>query len=133
MLFSNVILLNLFFAIILFIGFLLHIEKKQVLHDHFLYGKWLRRGVAPDGNAWQISYLFSDSYAFEINAEPPLHLSGKYRIVKEIENLLLVELYDQQGDPSPHPNFVQIAVDTQKQQIAIDNRSYTRISIEKNT
>ncbi len=90
---------------------------------------WKYNGVGSDREPWYILYTFSDT-DFEINAQPPLPIKGKYKVVKELENLLLLEFYDLKSESTTyqHPQHLEVSIDRRDNQITIDGRTYSRAS-----
>lgn len=124
-LYSYLFLMNLAAAIVIFIAYMIGFDRKRyVKHAQFIQGIWQRKGISPEGEPWQIEYQFTPDLQFSINANPPLHSNGKYRILKEIENLLIVELYHIEGDKLVHHNHLPVAVDTKHQLVRIEDRVY---------
>ena len=120
--------MNLAAAIVIFIAFMIGFDRRRYLkHAQFIHGTWQHKGISPEGEAWAIQYRFMPNLRFSIDANPPLQTSGDYRILKEIENLLIVELYHIEGDKLVHHNHLPIAVDTKHQILRIDDRVYRRI------
>lgn len=125
----NLIFLNVLFAITVFVAYLLSLDKKRLRHKDFIIGTWQRKGRSPStGEPWYICYTFDTEGSFRIEADPPLHTQGRYRILREIENLLLVELYHMEGDKLVHFNHLPIAVDKKAGIVRIDERVYRHLS-----
>lgn len=119
--------MNLAAAIVIFIAFMIGFDRRRyVKHAQFIQGIWQRQGVSPEGLAWTIQYHFGANQRFRIEADPPLHTVGDYLILKEIENLLIVELYHIEGDQLVHHNHIPIAVDTKHNQVRIEDRVYKK-------
>lgn len=119
--------MNLAAAIVIFVAFMIGFDKRRYLkHAQFIQGTWLRKGISLEGEAWQIQYQFDNNGRFAIHADPPLHTNGEYRILKEIENLIIVELYHIEGDKLVHHNHLPIAVDAKRNIVRIDDRLYRR-------
>ncbi len=128
-LYSYLFLLNLAAAIVIFIAFMIGFDRRRyVKHAQFIQGTWQRKGFSLVGEPWEICYQFNPNGSFLIEADPPLHTTGNYRILKEVENLLLVELYHIEGDKLAHHNHLPIAVDTKRHIVRIDDRVYKRQS-----
>lgn len=126
-LYLNLVFINLLFAITVFTAYLLSVDKKRLRHKEFIVGSWQRSGHSPSsGEAWHICYTFDKHGFFNITADPPLHTQGRYRILKEIENLVLVELYQMEGDKLVHANHLPVAVDKKANIVRIDERIYRR-------
>ncbi len=119
------IMLNVMFFIIIFIYYILKIERRKVKYATFIKGTWRRQGTGHDGSQWHISYTFTDK-TFEINAVPDLYITGKYKIIKEIEQLLIIQLFDVTGTTEDLPKSLQIGVDHISNQLTIDHRVYKR-------
>lgn len=118
---------TLFFLIVM-AYFLVRIDKRnKKIHAGYLVGKWQRMGKDPEGNEWFINYAFTNAQQFEINAYPPLHTKGNYQIIKEVENLMVVQLFNISGDGNTDPHRIQIAIDKKANKVTIDERVFKRI------
>ena len=59
---------------------------------------------------------------------PHYEIRGKYKVVKEIENLLILELFDVIGDDDFKNHQTSIGIDKRSNQIVIEGRTYGRIA-----
>jgi len=129
--FYTLMFMSILFAVVVLSYYLLGPGKEQPfqLHQQFLKGIWKYNGVGSDREPWYILYTFSDT-DFEINAQPPLPIKGKYKVVKELENLLLLEFYDLKSESTTyqHPQHLEVSIDRRDNQITIDGRTYSRAS-----
>lgn len=103
-------------------------KKTPKLNRRFILGKWQREGRTTEGEAWQISYTFLDKKRFAIAANPTFNLSGNYQVIKEIENLLVIQLHNLTGDGDTQNQVIQVAIDKKSKQLMIDSRIYQRIN-----
>ncbi len=105
-------------------------RRPVVLYKKFIQGKWEKHGVDSAGTEWTFSYAFEDG-KFEMLGDPRFQVSGKYRIVKEVEKLVVLELSQISGE-SAHTIApvmqVSISIDNKNDKISIDNRSYDRVA-----
>ncbi len=118
------------FALLNFAYFVPVISRRPVvLYKNFIQGTWLKKGVDSAGTNWTFSYTFKDGL-FEMKGDPQFAVEGRYRIVKEVEKLLILELSQIHGE-SAHTVApimqVSIAIDNKNDKIVIDNRSYERV------
>ena len=127
--FGFIALLCALFLLLNFAYFVPLISRRPVvLYKNFIQGTWLKKGVNQAGQNWTFSYVFEDGL-FEMKGDPQFEVSGKYRIVKEVEKLVVLELSHITGE-SAHTIApimkVSIAIDNKNDRIQIDNRSYER-------
>lgn len=123
------ILMNILFIAIILAYFLSRIDKKSKrLHAAFIKGKWQRKGKDHSGYDWHINYTFTEQ-RFMIEAIPLMQQEGNYKIVSEMENLLMLELMNVTGDTDKTTYYLQIAVDKKDNKIAIDGRTFKRLSV----
>jgi len=121
----------LFFLFFFFVGawFFTSIDKKsKILNRNYILGKWHRKGMSPTGELWSFEFDF-DRDKLVMSGTPEFIATAKYRITREDENLLTLELYGITGDTIANDKAVlKIAVDKKKSRLTIDNRSgYVRI------
>ena len=69
---------------------------------------------------------------FEMVGDPSFYATGNYRIIKEVESLLVIEMINVQhrneGILETKPNFVlEVGADKKQHQITIANRTYSRV------
>lgn len=132
--FYTLLFMYLLFAVVFISYYLLGPGKKvnYQQHEGFILGTWQRKGVSTTNEPWYINYTFTNT-GFEISAQPALHIKGSYRIVSEIENLMLVEFYNIHPSLNTnqyyrHPQHLQVSVDKHDDLLTIDNRTYKRLS-----
>lgn len=119
-------------AIVLIGYYFMSVDKsKRNSYVPLLQGKWVREGISDEDEPWQISFTFQQNN-FEVDAMPQYHLKGKFRVVREIEQLLILHLYQLSGDdvlPDGNPYEVRelrIGVRPQYNQLIIDDRAYEK-------
>lgn len=123
-LYTFLISLNILFVLIVIAYFLISIDKKnKILNADFIHGKWIRQGNDLSGKPWYIQYTFIDN-EFELEAEPRLEVKGKYKIVKETENLLLLELTVVQGEMINNARHLSIGLDKRNKILTIDKKDF---------
>lgn len=103
-------------------------KGNKVLHDKFIVGQWQRKGTDEAGNSWYIRYSFGPQNDFSIDAQPSLQVKGKYKLIKEIENLLMLQLYQLEGDTEGVSGRLGVGIDKRANQIIIDNRTFERLT-----
>jgi len=123
LLFSNA----LFIAVVLTYYLVTHEKRNRLRYANFIKGIWQRAGKTENGDAWHINYTFFDK-EFSISAVPVYEIRGKYKVVKEIENLLILELFDVIGDDDFKNHQTSIGIDKRSNQIVIEGRIYGRIA-----
>lgn len=123
LLFSNA----LFLAVVLTYYLVTHEKRNRLQYDKYIRGTWQRAGKSEIGEAWHINYTFIDK-EFIISAIPNYEIRGKYKIVKEIENLLILELFDVKGNDNFQNHQTSIGIDKRSNQIVIEGRVYGRIA-----
>lgn len=123
----SLILMTIIFLLSVFTFFMVSIKKSgKILHDQFIRGTWQHAGKTPDGHAWYFNYHFTEK-DYHIEAYPPFQAKGKYKIVKEIESLIVLKVFNITGDGETQPHFLNIGVDKKRQQLTINDRVYKRI------
>ena len=126
------IILNVLFFLIILTWILISIDKRNKhLHERYIVGSWLRKGHTPEGEPWEIVYTFTDRNQFKVKAIPELNENGIYKIIKEVENLLVVELYKQIPEGGVERELLHIGIDPKANQMNINDRSYKRINERK--
>lgn len=123
LLFSNA----LFLAVVLTYYLVTHEKRNRLQYANYIKGTWQRAGKNELGEAWHINYTFIDK-EFVISAVPHYEIRGKYKVVKEIENLLILELFDVIGDDDFKNHQTSIGIDKRSNQIVIEGRTYGRIA-----
>jgi len=117
------------FFFIVAVWYLTSIDKKsKILNRNFIIGKWQRKGMSAEGELWSFEFDFGlDS--FVMTGTPAFEAQAKYKIVKEEEHLLTLELFGITGETIVKEKaLLQIAVDKKSNRLTIDNRSgYIRI------
>ncbi len=127
--FYTLVALNVLFFSVVFIYVLLQIDRRnKIIHSKFIKGTWQRKGLSDTGESWHISYTFDDTH-YRIKAHPAFSSSGRYKVVKEVENLIVLQFLDIEpsSDGNTNPHTVSIAVDTRAQQLTIDGHAYKRL------
>lgn len=120
--------LVLLFLIVIAAYYMMTLEKKKILHDHFLNGLWRRQGHSEDGIPWAFEYFFDGDYV-SLHGSPEFKGRAKYKAVKEIESLIILQLSEMSGDLAELPNNVlQIGVDRKGKMIYIDQRGFHQVS-----
>ncbi len=104
-------------------------KKSKILNRNFILGKWHRKGISPTGELWSFEFDF-DRDKLVMSGTPEFMATAKYRIAKEDENLLTLELYGIEGDTIiKNHAHLQIAVDKKGGRLTIDSRSgYVRVA-----
>jgi len=120
-------LITLFLAVVAAYYFTSINKKNVILNKGYILGSWRRKGLSPEGLLWSFEFHFEE-INFSMQGDPNFAATGKYRIVKEIENLLVLELYQVTGDLEYDRMLLEIAIDKKTRKLTIDNRSgYERI------
>lgn len=107
--------------------YLIRLNKQKKLHATYIIGTWQRSGQSEAGDSWKMNYTFSKNGQFSMVGSPTFTMKGKYKIVKEVENLLTLELSALSGDGNTKKQRIQLAVEKKNNQLRIDNRLYGRI------
>lgn len=119
--------LVLLFLLVVFAYFMVRIDKKnKIVNAEFIRGTWERKGKSPEGQAWFFQYKF-DRDQFTMRGEPAFQLAGNYKVIKEIENLLRLELYNLQGESDTPRKMLNISIDKKSNRLNIDGRDFLRI------
>jgi len=101
-------------------------KKNKIVNAEYIRRTWERKGKSPDGDAWSFQYRF-DRDSFQMHGEPTFHLAGNYKIIKEIENLLRLELYNLQGESDAPRKMINVSIDKKSNRLNIDGRDFLRI------
>ena len=108
--------------------YLTRINKKNViLHHKKILGWWIREGVSTTGEAWWFKVYFGEN-DFEMHGNPSFLQKGNYKIRKEIENLLILDLLKLEGDGDLEKKSLQISLDRKAGTLYIDSREYVKSS-----
>jgi hypothetical protein len=124
---------NLFFlffslAIMLWIMYaMINHDKVSTLNRKFILGRWQLKGKNESGEEWQFEYSFTPTQ-FTMLGDPHYEAQGEYKVVKEIEGLLILQLTNTTGDIEPDKMFLHIGVQRKLQILLIDGREYKRMS-----
>ncbi len=123
----SLILMTIVFLLCVFAFFMVSIKKSgKILHNKFIRGTWRHEGKTPTGEPWYFNYHFTDK-TYSIDAYPAFKANGRYDIVKEIESLIILKAHHISGDGNTNDHFLNIAVDTKRQQLRINDRIYKRV------
>ena len=121
--------LILLFLFVVAIYYLSLVDKSKIFNNQFIIGNWERKGVSPEGEEWNFQYRFYEKN-MEMSGTPDYEAQANYRVLKEDENLLIIELYNITGDWEGGNPFIQVAVDKKGDRLTIDHRSgYKRIEV----
>ena len=120
------IMMNLLFLFVVAAWYFNSTPKKTILLGNALKGTWQLKGKTPQGEPWYINHTFTGN-TFSIKAQPTFSVNGNYRIVKEIEHLLILELFNITGDGDTQNRQMQIAIDPAADKIVIEDRTYGRV------
>jgi len=101
-------------------------KKNKIVNADYIRGSWERSGKSPEGEAWTFRYQF-DRDKFIMKGNPTFNLSGNYKITKEIENLLRIELFNLQGDVESPRKMMSISIDKKSNRLNIDGRDFMRV------
>ena len=124
----SLILMTIVFLLSVFAFFMVSIKKSgKILHHKFIRGTWRHEGTTPTGEAWYFNYHFAEK-TNKIEAYPPFSAQGKYEIVKEIENLVVLKAFNISGDGNTNDHFLNIGVEPKRQQLMINDRIYKRVT-----
>ena len=123
-------LMILTFFVFMTVGIIYLINRKHetpIKYANFIKGVWERKGTTEQGEAWYIRYLFEND-TFEVFAEPHLHIKGSYKIASELENLLILDLYniEQNGKFIPFAQM-PIAINHRQHQLTIENKVFKQV------
>ncbi len=129
MLFTFLGSLVLIFLLVILAYYLVRIDKKnKIVNADYIRGSWERSGKSPEGEAWTFRYQF-DRDKFIMKGNPAFNLSGNYKITKEIENLLRIELFNLQGDVESPRKMMSISIDKKSNRLNIDGRDFMRVKV----
>lgn len=119
--------LGLIFVLVISAYYLVKIDKKnKILNANFIVGTWTRKGRSPEGEPWSLKYIISPT-TIEMRAEPSFRTKGTYKIIKEIENLMRLDVSNVTGDENVPRKLIQLAVDKKADRLNIDGRDFLRL------
>jgi len=120
--------MNILFFTVVFTYILTKLDKRSFKrHPDFINGSWTRTGRAQNGEPWHITYVF-DKYRYSIKAVPHFEEQGSYKVLKEVENLLILQTNNVHGEEDKQPYLINIGVDQKANELNIDNRIFKRLS-----
>ena len=95
--------------------FIFSVAAVAQTNEEFIHGKWRFDGQLQDKNgkpgmAWFQEWTFGDG-TFEEQGYPSLSQKGKFRVLKDEDNKLTLELYDQSGTFGTKNSNLVILVD----------------------
>ncbi len=117
----------LIFLFLLIVGtyYVQTVNKNKILRKKYMLGHWKCEGTSPSTNQkWQFNYVFNNNEVEMRGINPNFKAKGKYKVVREIENLLTIKIDNLEGDTEFAPEMLSIAVDKQQRKIYIDGRLY---------
>lgn len=93
----------------------------------YILGTWRLDGELPPNNTghgfhWFLEYTFNTHGTFMLTGYPPLMQKGKYRVVKNEDDKLTLELYEQSGNFGTKDKRIEILIDKEKQILKIDGK-----------
>lgn len=99
------------------------IHSPQSENEQFIQGEWRLAGQEEGSeHAWLLEWKF-DNGSFRHTGYPPIDQEGKYRIRKDAEELLELELYDQTGTFGSETSVLKIRIGRDNDTLRIDDRS----------
>ena len=102
-------------------------KVSQVSNEEYIKGAWRLDGELPPGNSghsfhWFLEYTFNSDGSFMLTGYPPLMQKGKYRAVKEEDEKLILDLYEQNGNFGTKDKRIEVVVDREKKTLKIDGK-----------
>ncbi len=124
-----IIVMNVLFFVIVVAYYLVILDKRnRKKHTVFIQGTWQRKGKTEEGEEWYINYTFKKGNKFEIEAVPEWKSRGVYKVLQEIENLLVLELHELLEEGQKKIERISIGVERKDERLVINNRIYQRIA-----
>lgn len=105
-------------------------------HEKFIQGKWRLVGEFPKDKSgrsrvWFLEWTFAGGKFLQIGY-PPLKQEGKYRIVRQEDDKLMLELYEQKGNFGNKDQQIEIVVDRKNEKLKIWNQEgFSRVKDKK--
>ncbi len=105
-------------------------------NEAFIQGKWRLQGESPQDRSryirvWYIEWTFANG-AFVQIGYPPIRQEGKYRIVKEEDSKMTLELYEQKGNFGTKDQQIKLVVDRENEKLNIWNQAgFTRVAASR--
>ena len=96
-------------------------------NEEFIVGIWRLDGQLPPNETgrpfgWFLEYTFSKDGTFLLTGYPPLVRKGKYRVVKNEEDKLTRDLYEQSGNVGTKDERINVKIDVKKESLKIDGK-----------
>ena len=101
-----------------------------------IQGTWHLTGTLPPTKSgstftWFLEWTFSDD-SFSLTGYPPLGQKGKYRILKQEDNKLTINLYEQSGNFGNKDKQIEIVVNNDNKSLKIDGKEgFSKVTKEK--
>jgi major membrane immunogen (membrane-anchored lipoprotein) len=96
-------------------------------NEEFIQGAWRLTGQNDPKHSWFLEWTF-DKGKFDLVGYPPLHQSGKYRVLKTEGSKMTIELYEQKGELGTENSQVEIVIDRDKNTLMIRGQGpFTRV------
>ena len=105
-------------------------------HETFIQGKWRLEGEHPKNESgramsWFLEWTFADG-KFLQTGYPPIKQEGKYRVVKQSDDKLTLELYEQKGNFGTNDRRIEIVIDKKNERLKIWNQeNFSRVENKK--
>jgi len=122
-------LLSLKFLSITALGFMLLSSCTISAQDNesFIQGKWRLEGESPKDRSgytrfWFLEWTFANG-TFLQTGYPPIKQEGKYRIIKQADNKMTLELYEQKGNFGTADQTIELVVDRKDERLKIWNQA----------
>ena len=88
-------------------------------NERMLQGSWAQTRDQGEGHTSYLKWTF-DHGRFEVDGYPPLHQTGRYRLMKSEGSTLVLQLYDQSGDWPVDEREIEIVLNSDGQSLTID-------------
>lgn len=102
------------------LGFAAPINSQTKSNREWIQGTWRISG-SNGTMAWFMEWTFADGNFIQ-EGYPPLLQKGKYRLLKDENNTLVLELYKQEGTFGNEQREIEIVLDKKKNQLSINKK-----------
>ncbi len=101
-------------------------KKKKILHEQFINGRWRRQGHTEEGTPWAFEIAFHGQF-LEMKGQPEYWGTARYKAVKEVESLIILQMSEMEGDLEGQHPILQVGINRRSGLIYIDKRVYQKV------
>ena len=110
---------------------LLASARSPKTNEEIIQGTWRLTGQNDPRHSWYLEWTF-DQGKFTLQGYPPLAQQGKYKIVKNDDNKMTLELYEQSGNFGTENSQIEITINKKKDTLIIKGQGpFTRQKVKQ--